>query len=289
MPRGSGVPDPAELVTRLVRFVGEILGASSLRFDIGPTLVVLGILLVLLQLVARPVSRWVSSDAGGLTAVGRAMALAAESGTDVVVSLGAGGVTRATDALGRLQTLAAMPVLGHVARAAARSGVPLRVLTNDALAGVVAEATLEAGHASTDTLERSGRSRVVLVGEGRPTTAGLVMTTRARPAAAFVSGSLREEATLHLEGLRSSAGALVAGSAEPAQVSSILLAGGGSLVGPEPYQAAADLRADANERTMVMAANRLILAAVALLVIGSALALAGFVDPASLLTGIAAE
>jgi hypothetical protein len=283
------VPDPAELVTRLVRFVGEILGASSLRFDIGPTLVVLGILLVLLQLVARPVSRWVSSDAGGLTAVGRAMALAAESGTDVVVSLGAGGVTRATDALGRLQTLAAMPVLGHVARAAARSGVPLRVLTNDALAGVVAEATLEAGHASTDTLERSGRSRVVLVGEGRPTTAGLVMTTRARPAAAFVSGSLREEATLHLEGLRSSAGALVAGSAEPAQVSSILLAGGGSLVGPEPYQAAADLRADANERTMVMAANRLILATVALLVIGSALALAGIVDPASLLTGIAAE
>lgn len=283
------MPDPAELVTRLVRFVGEILGASSLRFDIWPTLVVLGILLTLLQLVARPVSRWVSSDAGGLTAVGRAMALAAESGTDVVVSLGGGGVTRATDALGRLQTLAAMPVLGHVARAAARSGVPLRVLTNDALAGVVAEAALEAGHASTDTLERSGRSRVVLVGEGRPTTAGLVMTTRARPAAAFVSGSLREEATLHLEGLRSSAGAMVAGSAEPAQVSSILLAGGGSLIGPEPYQAAADLRADANERTMVMAANRLILAAVALLVIGSALALAGIVDPASLLTGIAAE
>jgi hypothetical protein len=217
------------------------------------------------------------------------MALAAESGTDVVVSLGAGGIARATDALGRLQTLAATPVLGHVARAAARSGVPLRVLTNDTLAGVVAEAALEAGHASTDTLERSGRSRVVLVGEGRPTTAGLVMTTRARPAAAFVIGSLREEATLHLEGLRSSAGALVAGSAEPAQVSSILMAGGGSLIGPEPYQAAADLRADANERTMVMAANRLILAAVALLVIGSALALAGIVDPASLLTGITAE
>ncbi|HEX7171786.1 MAG TPA: DUF6754 domain-containing protein [Candidatus Limnocylindria bacterium] len=289
MPRGSGVPDPAELVTRLVRFVGEILGASSLRFEIGPTLVVLGILLVLLQLVARPVSRWVSSDAGGLTAAGRAMSLAAEAGTDVVVSLGAGGLTRATDALGRLQTLAAMPVLGHVARAAARSGVPLRVLTNDALAGVVAQATLEAGHASTDTLERSGRSRVVVVGEGRPTTAGLVMTARARPAAAFVGGSLREEATLHLEGLRSGAGALVAGSAEPAQVSSILLAGGGSLVGPEPYQAAADLRADVNERTMVMAANRLIVIAVAVLAAGSALALAGLIDPASLVTGIAAE
>ena len=35
------------------------------------------------------------------------MALAAESGTDVVVSLGGGGLVRATDAIGRLQTLAA--------------------------------------------------------------------------------------------------------------------------------------------------------------------------------------
>ena len=283
------MPDPAELVARLVRFVGEILGASSLRFDIGPTLAVLVVLLVLLQLVARPVSRWVTSDAGGLTAAGRAMALAAEAGTDVVVSLGAGGLVRGTDALARLQTLAAMPVLAHVARAAARSGVPLRVLTNDPLAAVVADATVEAGHASTETLERIGRSRVLVVGEGRPATAGLVMTARARPAAAFVVGSIREEATLHLEGLRSGAGALVAGSAEPAQVSSILLAGGGTLVGPEPYQAAADLRADPNERTMVLAANRLILIVVALIVVGTALALGGVLDPGSIVLGTAAE
>jgi hypothetical protein len=283
------VPDPAELVARLVRFVGEILGASSLRFDIGPTLAVLVVLLVLLQLVARPVSRWVTSDAGGLAAVGRAMALAAEAGTDVVVSLGAGGLVRGTDALARLQTLAAMPVLAHVARAAARSGVPLRVLTNDPLAAVVADATVEAGHASTDTLERIGRSRVIVVGEGRPTTAGLVMTAHARPASAFVVGSLREEATLHLEGLRSGAGALVAGTAEAAQASTILLAGGGSLVGPEPYQAAADLRADANERTMVLAANRLILIAVAAILIGSALAVTGVLDPGSLVSGTAVE
>jgi hypothetical protein len=283
------VPDPAELFGRLVRFVGDILGASSLRFEVGPTLVVLGVLLVLLQLVARPVSRWVSSDAGGLTAIGRAMALAAESGTDVVVSLGAAGLVRGSDALGRLQTLAAMPVLAHVARAAARSGVPLRVLTNDPLAAVVAEATLEAGHASTDTLERSGRSRVVLVGEGRPSAAGLVMTTTARPASAFVVGSLREEATLHLEGLRHGAGALVAGTAEAAQVPTVLLAGGGALIGPQPYQAPADLRADVNERTMVMAANRLILTAVAAIVIGSVLALTGVVEPATLLSGIAGE
>jgi hypothetical protein len=282
------VPDPAELFGRLVRFVGDVLGASALRFEVGSTLVVLGVLLVLLQLVARPVSRWATSDAGGLTGVGRAMALAAEAGTDVVVSLGAAGLIRATDAFARLQTLAALPVLGHLARAAARSGVPLRVLTNDPLAAVMADATVEAGHASTATLERSGRSRVVLVGEGRPTAAGLVMTAAARPASAFVMGSLREEATLHLEGLRHGAGALVAGTAEAAQAPSVLLAGGGALIGPEPYQVAADLRADVNERTMVMAANRLILVAVALMAIGVVLSLTGIVDPSTLLSGNAA-
>jgi hypothetical protein len=98
------MPSPAELLGRLVRFVGEILGASSLRFEIGPTLAILGVLLVFLQLVARPISRWVSTDAGGLTSIGRSMALAAESGTDVVVSLGGGGLVRTTDAFARLQT-----------------------------------------------------------------------------------------------------------------------------------------------------------------------------------------
>jgi hypothetical protein len=284
------MPSPAELVGRLVRFVGEILGASSLRFEIVPTIVILGVILVLLQLVARPVSRWITSDAGGLAGIGRAMALAAESGTDVVVSLGGGGLTRGTDALARLQTLAAMPILAHVARAAARSGVPLRVLTNDPLAGVVAAATLEAGHASTDTLERSTRSRVVMVGEGRPAGAGLAMTTGARPAAAFAFGSLREEATLHLEGLRGGAGALAAGTAEAAQAASVLVGGGGgAMIGAEPFQAASDLRADVNERTMVLAANRLIILVTAALVVGAALSLTGILEIPALLIGAGQE
>jgi hypothetical protein len=280
------MPSPAELLGRLVRFVGEILGASSLRFEIGPTLVVLGVVLVLLQLVARPVSRWITSDAAGLAGVGRAMALAAESGTDAVVSLGGAGITRSTDALGRLQTVAALPILGHVARAAARSGIPLRVLTNDPIAGVMAAATIDAAHASTATLERQGRSRIVMVGEGRPTIAGLAMTTRARPAAAFAIGSLREEALLHLDGLRASAGSLATASAEAAQAPSLLLGGGAAaLIGPEPFQAGADLRSDVEERTMVLAANRLIGIAVVVIVVGSILALAGIVDLGGFLAG----
>jgi hypothetical protein len=280
------VPSPTDLVAGIIRFVGEILGASSLRFETGPTLVVLGVLLVFLQLVARPVSRWMTSDAGGLASLGRAMALAAEAGTDAVMSLGTAGLARSTDVHGRLQTLAALPVLGHVARAAARSGVPLRVLTNDPLAGAAAAATLDAAHAATSTLERVGRSRIVMVGEGRLAAAGLVMTAQARPAAAVAAGSLREEATLHLEGLRGGAGSLGAASAEVAQAPSLLLAGGGALIGAEAFQAAADLRADVGERTMVIAANRLIGFALAAIVIGTALALAGIIDPADLLLGI---
>jgi hypothetical protein len=279
------VPSPAELLGGLVRFIGEVLGSSSLRFEFGPTLVVLGIVLVLLQLVARPVTRWTTSDAAGLAGIGRAMALAAESGTDAVVSLGGGGITRSTDALARIQTLAAMPILAHVARAAARSGVPLRVLTNDPIAALIATTTLDAAHASTATHERVGRSRVVMVGEGRPIVAGLPMTARARPAAAFALGSLREEALLHLEGLGGRAGSLTVATAEAGQAPSLLLAASHALIGPEPYQAAADLRADVDERTMVLAANRLIVLALLVLVIGSILALTGVADPGELLGG----
>jgi hypothetical protein len=280
------MPSPAELLGRVVRFIGEILGSSSLRFDIGPTLVTLGIVLILLQLVARPVTRWVTTDAAGLAGIGRAMALAAESGSDAVVSLGGGGIVRATDALARLQTLAALPILAHVARAAARAGVPLRVLTNDPIAGIVGAATLDAAHASTATEERHGRSRIVMVGEGRPALAGLAMTARARPAAAFALGSLREEALLHLDGLGGGAGSLAIASAEASQAPSLLIGATNALIGPEPYQAPADLRGGADERTMVMAANRLIGMALLVLLLGSILALAGMTDPGDLLGGV---
>jgi hypothetical protein len=94
---------------------------------------------------------------------------------------------------------------------------------------------------------------------------------------------------LHLEGLRGGAGALTVATSEPSQASSALLAAAGALVGPEPYQVAADLRADVNDRTTVMAANRLVLIAVAAIVIGSVLALTGVVDPASVLLGTPTE
>lgn len=281
------MPSPAEVVGGILGFISEVLSASSLRFEVGPTLVVLGILLVLLQLVARPVTRWTSADAGGLGAIGRAMALAAEAGTDAVVSVGGAGIARSTDALARLQTMAAMPVLDHVARAAARSGVPLRVLTNDPLAGFVAEATVDAAHRRTSTEERAGRSRVVMVGEGRVVAAGLPLTARARPAAAIAVGSLREEAQLHLAGLRGTAGSLTAGTAEASQAGTVLLASPDGLVGPEPFQVAADLGSVVEERTAVTAANRLIGLVVLTAILVTALALLDVVDLVPFLLGTA--
>jgi hypothetical protein len=283
------VPNPAELLDRIVQFVGEVLSASTLRFDIVTTLVVLGVLLVFLQLVARPVSRWVTRDVGGLGGVGRAMALAAESGTDAVVSLGGAGLIRSSDALGRLQTVAALPILGHVARAAARSGVSLRVLTNDPLAAVLAAATLDASHEATATPERLGRSRTVYVGEGRGPGAGLALSADAHPAAALAVGSLREEAQLYLEGLGGTAGSLHAGTAEASQVPAPLLSATGALIGPELYQAPADLRSEVEERTMVTSANRLIAVALVVILVGSVVALVGVADVRSILLGIAPE
>jgi len=281
------VPSPADLVAGLLSFVADALSASSLRLGTGPTLVVLGIVLVFLQLVARPVSRWVTTDPGGLGGVGRAMALAAEAGTDAVVTLGTAGLARTTDAFARLQTLAAIPLLGHLARSAARSGVPVRILVNDPRAGVVAAATLEGAHERTATLERASRSRVVVTGEGRGPATGLVMTARARPTAAFAFGSLREEATLHLEGLRGESGtALTAGTGEAAQAPAAILATASALVGADLFSAAADLRPDVTERTMVGASNRLIAIVVAVIVGASILAAAGFIQPADLMLGI---
>jgi hypothetical protein len=128
-----------------------------------------------------------------------------------------------------------------------------------------------------------------MVGEGRPALAGLVMTARARPAAAVALGSLREEAALELAGLRGGAGTLIAGTAEPVQAPTLAATAGAALLGPALMTAAADLRADLNERTMVLAGNRLLLAAVAVLVFGTILSLLGAIRPSDLLLGIGGQ
>jgi hypothetical protein len=75
------------------------------------------------------------------------------------------------------------------------------------------------------------------------------------------------------------------GTASASQAGSLLLTGQGTLVGPELYQAPSDLRSVGHERTGVLAANRLLLLALAVLLLGSGLAVVAGVDLAAPLAG----
>jgi hypothetical protein len=279
------MPNLGELIARLVAVVGEILGETSLRLGPGPTLGILAVLLVLLHLVARPTSRWVTRDLGGLAAVGRGMALAAEAGSGVVVALGTAGIARAVPALDRLQTLAALPILAHVARAAARYAVPVRVITNDPLAEAIAAELGDDTHRRTETSERRGRSRAEFVGEGRAPMAAHAIAAATRQGVAFTAGGLSEEGLLVVHGLAERAGTSSSGTANPGQASSVLLSSDATLIGPQLFQAPADVRSGAPERLVSLAANRLLWAAIVVLMVGTALALGGVVDPGDFLVG----
>jgi hypothetical protein len=284
------MPDIGGLIARLVELIGEVVASSSLRLGIAPTLTVLVVLLVLLYLVARPTPRWQGGDLGHLAGIGRAMALAAEAGSSAAISLGTAGIARAVVAVERLQTMAALPILAHVARAAARSGVPLEVSTNDPVAATIASAIVAEAHLETGTVEREARSRVVYLGEGRsvPAARALAGPTgvgATRAGATVVVGGLSEEGLLILDAMAAGATSTTFGTASAAQASSVLLEGDATLVGPELFQAPADVHATPNERAAGLATNRLIWLAVAVLVAGGLMVVLGLADPVPFLTG----
>jgi len=279
------MPDIGELVGHAVEFLGAQVGDSSLRLGPIPALTIFLVLLVLLSLVARPSTRWTTRDLGRLAGVPRAMALAAESGAAAAFSLGSAGIGRAVSAFDRLQTLAALPILAHVARAAARGGVPLLITTNDAVAAELAESVLADAHAQTDTEERAARSSVAYLGEGRAVSAAAAMAAHDGASAQIVAGHLAEEGLLLLVGAVDGAAWSSVGTASAAQAPSVLLTGDGTLIGPELFQAPSDLRAAGHDRTGVLAMNRLLLGAVTVVLIGSAVAVVSGADVAGVLAG----
>ncbi|HEV8631263.1 MAG TPA: DUF6754 domain-containing protein [Thermoanaerobaculia bacterium] len=279
------MPNLGELAAYLVGLVTDAIGASSMRLGAVTTVAVLGVLLVLLSLVARPGIRWRGTDLGHLRRVGRAMALAAESGADAAISIGSAGVSRPASAIDRFQTLAALPLLGHVGEAAARAGVPLRVTTNDPIAAIFAEAALAGAHRRTATPERAPTSTVEYVGEGRPLAAGVALARAGSHGVAVVAGGLGEEALLLLDGMLFDAEWSLGATASASQAAGPLLTGDGSLIGPELFQAPAETSPDGHARTGVLAANRLIWTAIAILLAGSLITWAGGPQVATFLTG----
>ena len=279
------MPNLAELLGGVVGYIGAQVGESSLRLGPVPAISIFLVALVLLSLVARPSTRWQTRDLGRLARVGRATALAAESGAAAAFSLGTAGLSRATSALERMQTLAALPILGYVARATARSGVPLRVTTNDPVVAVLAEATLAEAHAHTETVERAGRSVVEFLGEGRTTAAAAAMSDPDPVSASFVMGGLSEDALLLTMGSVRRATWSSVGTAVAAQAATVEVTGHGALVGPELFMAVSDLTATGHERTGVQAMNRLLVAGIVILAIGSVIAVVAGVDVTSAIAG----
>lgn len=278
------MPDLGGALGDLVSFIGDQISASSLRLGPIPTVTIFGVMLILLSLVARPSTRWTVRDLGRLAMVGRAMALAAESGGVAAFSLGTAGIARATSAVDRIQTLAALPILSLVARAAARSGVPFHVTTNDPVAAHLGVLTIKDAHRRTATEEREERSSALYLGEGRATAAAAALADGGAPAAAFVAGGLGEEGLLLLTGAGQGAAWTSFGTAAPSQASSVLLTGEGALIGPELFQATSDLH-PGPERTGVLGSNRLVLTAVAVILLGSLTGLLADVDLAAALAG----
>ena len=279
------MPNLGELASYLVGLVTDAIGSSETRLGAAPTMAILVVLLVLLSLVARPGARWSGSGLGRLARVGRVMALAAESGADATISLGSAGVSRAASATERLQTLAALPLLGRVADAGARAGVPLRVTTNDPVGGMLAQATLAGSHRRTATPERASSAAVEYVGEGRAAAAAFAIATAQPHGVAVVAGGLGEEGLLVLDGVLGDAEWSLAATASASQAAGPLLDGDGTLIGPELFQAAGEIGARGHARTAVLAANRLIWGAVGLLLVGSLLTWAGGPGVAAFLTG----
>jgi hypothetical protein len=289
------MPNIGDLAGHLIGLLGDLIGSSSARLGPAGIGTILLVLFLLLALLARPVTRWTTRDLGRLATLRRSLAMAAEAGAGAAVSLGTAGVGRSANAMSRLQTLAALPLLDHVAHLAARSAVPLEVTTNDPVTAYLADSLVTAAHVRTETTERAARSHVTYVGEGRATEAaralagggraGLVTTgPRATQATSHVLGSMGEEGMLLMLGSAAGQASTTFGSADVSQAPSVLLLGEGTLVGPELFEAGSDLR-PGEARAGVLAANRLIWVAVLILVVGSMLQLLGWADIAGFLVG----
>ncbi|MGZ8562118.1 MAG: DUF6754 domain-containing protein, partial [Candidatus Limnocylindria bacterium] len=269
----------------LIRVLTDAVGSSSMRLGAAPTVAILLVLLVLLSLLARPTARWSAADLGRLAGVRRAMALAAESGADAAISLAGAGLVRAASATDRFQTLGSLPLLGYVAEAAARAGVPLQVTTNDPVAALLAEATVAGAHRRTATPERASASIVEYIGEGRALAAASALAGATTHGVAVVAGGMAEEGLLMLDGVLGDAKWSVAGTASAGQAAGPLLDADGSLIGPELLQAGGEVSATGSGRSAVLAANRLIWTIIGVLLLGSFLAWAGGPQVAEFLAG----
>ena len=286
---GAACRLPLSSLERLISFVGDVLGSSSLRLEVGPTL----------DRARRPPrppparrapdqpladdatrAGWPPSDERWPWPPRRGpmpSSCSAAPGSHARPTR-----SRASRRWPRCRCSGTS--LARPLEAACRCACS----SNDPLAGVAADAALDAAHRRTATLERLGRSRIVVararaVRRWRAGDDGPCPTRRgARPWQPARGGDTAARGAASMAAGRSAP----ARRRRPRRRRRSWPAAGRSI-GPELFTAAADLRADSNERTMVMAANRLVCwPRSPCSSSGSVLALAGVIEPTDLLLGI---
>jgi len=172
----------------------------------------------------------------GLNAVDEAIGRATEIGKKVFFLP---GILSVDD----IQTIAALAILGHVARATARYGTDLDVPNRDPLTFVSARETVRAAYMAEGRpdLYREEMVNYVTYDQFAYTAAVSGRMVRERPAANFLIGHFFAESLILAETGQASGAIQIAGTADPAQLPFFVAACDYTLIGEELYAAGAYL------------------------------------------------
>jgi uncharacterized protein DUF6754 len=172
----------------------------------------------------------------GLNAVDEAIGRATEIGKKVMFIPGIQSVDD-------IQTIAALAILGHVARATARYGTDLDVPNRDPLTFVSARETVRDAYLmeGRPDLYREEMVNYVTYDQFAFTAAVSGRMVRERPAANFLIGYFFAESLILAESGQASGAIQIAGTADPAQLPFFVAACDYTLIGEELYAAGAYL------------------------------------------------
>jgi hypothetical protein len=142
-----------------------------------------------------------------------------------------------------IQTIAALAILGHVARATARYGTDLDVPNRDPLTFVTARETVRGAYLmeGRPDLYREEMVNYVTYDQFAFTAAVSGRMVRERPAANFLIGYFFAESLILAESGQASGAIQIAGTADPAQLPFFVAACDYTLIGEELYAAGAYL------------------------------------------------
>ena len=172
----------------------------------------------------------------GLNAVDEAIGRATEIGRKVLF---VPGIQSVSD----IQTVAALAILGHVARATARYGTDLDCPNRDPLTFVSARETVRSAYLAEGRpdLYREEMVNYVTYDQFAYTAAVSGRMVRERPAANFLIGHFFAEALILAETGQATGAIQIAGTADPSQLPFFVAACDYTLIGEELYAAGAYL------------------------------------------------